>query len=74
MRNNRKVLDLCNMTIEDTKRINELFDEYSDKYTEFVDDLSEKHNRCEFWWVTVFASRNIYLSNAYWRFVLYCMQ
>lgn len=76
MRNNRKVLDLCNMTIEDTKRINELFDEYSDKYTEFVDDLSEKHNRCEFWWVTVFASRNIYLSNAYWEIciVLYAIE
>ena len=46
MQDNRKVLDLCHMTIGDTKRINELFDEYAVKYTEFVDELSVKHNGC----------------------------
>lgn len=66
MQNDKKVLDLCQMTNEDTKRINELFDEYADKYTEFVDRLSAEHNGCEFWWATKFASRNVYLSNAYW--------
>lgn len=76
MQNNRKELDLCHMTIEDTKRVNELFDEYSDKYTEFVDDISAKHEECKFWWVTTFASRNIYLSKAYWDIciVLYAIE
>lgn len=64
------------MTIEDTKRVNELFDEYSEKYTEFVDDLSAEHDSCKLWWVTAFASRNIYLSKAYWNIcvVLYAIE
>lgn len=76
MQDNRKVLDLCHMTIEDTKRVNELLDEYSEKYTEFVDDLSVEHDSCKFWWVTAFASRNIYLSKAYWNIcmVLYAIE
>lgn len=76
MKDNNKVLDLCHMTIEDTKRINELFDKYSVQYTEFMDDLSSGHDRCEFWWATAFASRNVYLSETYWNIciVLYAIE
>ncbi|MCM1038212.1 MAG: hypothetical protein NC434_02735 [Ruminococcus sp.] len=59
------VLDLCNMSLNSTKRMNEIFDIYSKAYTQFVDELSDVWGKEVFWWVNQFSSRNIFLSAAY---------
>lgn len=45
-----------------TRRFNEIFDEISQDYTYFVDELSKDHEDDVFWWTTTFASRNPNLS------------
>ena len=59
------ILDLSNMSFENTKRLNEIFDMYSKSYTQFVDELSDIWGKELFWWVNQFSSRNIFLSAAY---------
>lgn len=65
MCNKNTVLDLCEMSIENTKLLNQIFDKYRQEYTKFVDDLSNIWGQEWHWWITNFASRNIFLSQAY---------
>ncbi|MDE7432601.1 MAG: hypothetical protein K2N34_11910, partial [Lachnospiraceae bacterium] len=62
---NDTVLDLCEMSDDNTKLLNKIFDIYSSEYTNFVDELSDIWGQKWYWWVTNFSSRNIFLSNAY---------
>lgn len=65
MSDTHSVLDLCNMSVENTKYLNQIFELYSKDYTRFVDELSDIFGKNLYWWMTNFASRNIFLSNAY---------
>lgn len=63
--NTGDVLDLCSMSVNDTKRLNEIYDLYIGEYTEFVDQISNIWGKDWHWWMTVFASRNYFLSESY---------
>lgn len=52
-----KVIDLTDMTDENTKRLNEIADEIKNEYSKFVDLYCEKYDNL-FFWATPFASRN----------------
>lgn len=58
-------LDLVEMTPEDTKLFNTLFEQNSSVYTEMIDGLSRKWGGSIYWWATSLASRNPWLSTAY---------
>lgn len=60
-----KQLNLVEMTQEDTKYLNTLFEENSKTYTEMIDRLSRKWSGNLYWWSTCLASRNPWLSNTY---------
>lgn len=53
------VFDFNHLTIELTKRLNEIAEEKRASYMEFVDDCMKKSNRADtFGWLSGFASRN----------------
>lgn len=60
-----KRLNLIEMTREDTRLLNTLFEQNCDSYTEMIDSLSRKWTGNLYWWATCLASRNPWLSFAY---------
>lgn len=60
----RNILDLCDMSGDDTRRLNELYTEYKSEYMKMIDRLSRGKNTV-YWWATHFSSRNFFLSDAY---------
>lgn len=60
-----KQLNLIEMSQEDTRLLNTLFEKNSNVYTEMIDDLSRKWGKSLYWWATCLASRNPWLSSAY---------
>ena len=60
-----KQLNLVEMTQEDTRLFNILFEENSSVYTEMIDHLSRKWKGNLYWWATSLASRNPWLSAAF---------
>lgn len=60
-----KVIDLCNMSSDYTKRLNEIYIQYSLEYSNFIDTLSDTHKDSIYWWSTHLSSRNLFLSDTY---------
>ena len=60
-----KQLNLVEMTQEDTRLFNILFEENSSVYTEMIDHLSRKWKGNLYWWATSLASRNTRISAAF---------
>lgn len=63
-----KTLDLQNLDAELTRRMNQIAKDNQEKYTEFVDSCSKKYKNDLFWWLTPFASRNLYMSSSFQNF------
>ncbi len=59
------VLDLEHMSVENTRILNQIYDKYSEEYTEFIDELSRRYENRPFWWSTSLASRNPFASKTY---------
>lgn len=67
-----KTLDLQNLSVEQTVRLNEIARDHRKPYTEFVDDLSIKKKRKFAWWVTGFSTRNSeYSQEKLYKFLLF---
>lgn len=60
MMNKEKVLDLNDLSAENTKRLNQIADGLMSPYTLFIDDCCRKYGDNYLFWATPFASRNIF--------------
>lgn len=60
----KNILNLCEMSDEDTKYLNKLYTQYKAEYVKMLDKLSRGKNII-YWWVTHLSSRYYLLSNAY---------
>ena len=56
-------LDLCNMSVEDTKLLNRLYENYKYEYVNMLDRMSKRRNVI-YWWVTPLASKYWLLSDS----------
>ena len=60
---NGNTLDLCNMSGENTKFLNILYEKYKNEYVEMLDELSKGRNTI-YWWVTPLVSKYWFLSDS----------
>lgn len=56
----KTILDLSNLSLADTRRLNEIAGELKKAYSQFVDDICRKYGANPLFWATPFVSRNIY--------------
>ena len=59
-----EILDMCNMSVEDTKMLNQIYEENCEEYTCFIDKISSLQKRKLCWWATHLSSRNVFLSDS----------
>lgn len=59
----KKALDLSLLSAGQTKRLNELYSEYSMLYTEYIDEIANENKDSIFWSATPLGSRDCFLSN-----------
>lgn len=61
----REYMNLDNLTPNQTRKLNKIAKDYAEKYTELIDNLSEKYGTDDFWWYTMLVSRNTQLCDCF---------
>ena len=65
MREKINTINITDMSVEDTKRLNEISERYRKPYTELVGKLSECED--DYWWYTAFSSRNTSIDSCFYE-------
>ena len=64
-------MNIKKLTIDQTKRLNEISNELRHDYNLFVDEISKHHSGDEYWWMTKFANRNTSWDDTFKRICTY---